>query len=98
MGKPEAKVEDYLRDRVKALGGQIRKVRWIGRTGAADELVWFQWPQVGLVECKAPGKDIDPRSSQGREFRRMSEAGWPIFVVSSKGDVDRVLIAIRLQK
>ena len=98
MGKPESKVEDYLRDRVKATGGQIRKVRWIGRTGAADRLVWYTFPQVGFVECKAARKAVDPRSSQGREFRRMSEAGWPIFEVNSCEDVDRVIDAIRGRK
>jgi hypothetical protein len=35
----ESTVEQYLVDRVKALGGEVRKVRWIGRNGAPDRLV-----------------------------------------------------------
>lgn len=35
----EAKIEAYLVKQVKALGGEVRKVKWIGRRGAPDRLV-----------------------------------------------------------
>lgn len=35
----ESDVEDYLVERVKELGGEVRKVKWIGRNGAPDRLV-----------------------------------------------------------
>lgn len=35
----EAKVEDFLVKRVKALGGEVRKVKWVGRKSAPDRLV-----------------------------------------------------------
>lgn len=35
----EAKVEEFLVKRVKALGGEVRKVKWIGRKSAPDRLV-----------------------------------------------------------
>lgn len=35
----ESDIEEYLVKRVKALGGEIRKVKWIGRRGAPDRLV-----------------------------------------------------------
>jgi hypothetical protein len=35
----ESKVEAHLTKRVKALGGEVRKVKWIGRAGAPDRLV-----------------------------------------------------------
>ena len=35
----ESVIEQYLVDRVKALGGEVRKVKWIGRRGAPDRLV-----------------------------------------------------------
>lgn len=35
----ESKIEAYLVERVKALGGEVRKVNWIGRRGAPDRLV-----------------------------------------------------------
>ena len=95
MGKAESSVEDYLGNRVKATGGSIRKLKWIGRRGAADRLVWYKFPNCAFVEVKAPGKDIDWRSSQGREFRRMEADGWPCFVVSSHEQVDFVLECVR---
>lgn len=35
----ERDIEKYLVERVKALGGEVRKVQWIGRRGAPDRLV-----------------------------------------------------------
>ena len=35
----ERDVEDYLVKRVKAMGGEVRKVQWIGRNSAPDRLV-----------------------------------------------------------
>ena len=97
MGAPEAKIEGYLRKRVKETGGMIRKIRWIGRRGAADNLVFYKFPAVALVECKAAGKDVDPRSQQARDLRRMREAGWPVYVVSSREEVDEVLARLAVK-
>lgn len=98
MGKPEAKVEDYLVERVKALGGEQRKLKWVGRAGAPDRLVWFTFPEVGMIEVK-PDRSTGPRGtlehSQRREIPRLREAGWPVFVVESREDVDAALAAIR---
>ena len=35
----ESQIEKYLVAQVKALGGEVRKVQWIGRRGAPDRLV-----------------------------------------------------------
>jgi len=35
----EATIEKYLVRRVKELGGEVRKVQWVGRQGAPDRLV-----------------------------------------------------------
>ncbi len=35
----ESDIEQYLVDRVKSLGGEVRKVKWIGRRSAPDRLV-----------------------------------------------------------
>lgn len=41
----ESKVEAHLTKRVKALGGEVRKMKWIGRHGAPDRLVLLSgWP------------------------------------------------------
>ena len=39
---PEAKIEAYLVEQVEARGALTRKLKWIGRRGAADRLV--VWP------------------------------------------------------
>lgn len=39
---PEGKVRAYLKRRIKELGGTHRKLQWIGRVGAPDEVAW--WP------------------------------------------------------
>lgn len=35
----ESQIEKYLVKRVKDLGGEVRKVAWVGRQGAPDRLV-----------------------------------------------------------
>jgi hypothetical protein len=35
----ESEIEKYLVQRVKAIDGEVRKVKWIGRSGAPDRLV-----------------------------------------------------------
>lgn len=42
----ERNVEQHLVARVKALGGEVRKVKWIGRRGAPDRLVLLS-PEAG---------------------------------------------------
>lgn len=94
----ESDIEDYLVNRVKALGGEVRKVKWIGRRGAPDRLVML--PPVNLtydsspaetiwVELKAPGEK--PKPHQAREHQRMREMGQRVEVVDSMKAVDEVL-------
>jgi hypothetical protein len=45
----ERDIEDYLVKRVKALGGEVRKVQWIGRNGAPDRLVMLPTQPRRLV-------------------------------------------------
>ena len=46
----ESDIEKYLCDRVKDLGGEVRKVKWIGRNGAPDRLV--------MLPTKQPSKEL----------------------------------------
>lgn len=94
MGKPEAKVENYLRKRVKETGGKIRKLRFVGRAGALDNLIWYKFPQVAVIECKAEGEDIDLRTPQGRVFLGMKADGWPSYVVRSHAEVDDAIAEV----
>lgn len=76
----ESDIEDYLVTRVKAMGGEVRKIKWIGRKSAPDRVVMLA-PRSSLVttiwvELKRSGlratfpKDAHERA-QHREHERM---------------------------
>jgi hypothetical protein len=84
----EADIEDYLVCRVMAMGGEVRKVQWVGRRGAPDRLVMLpQWRPCGTnavanwgktvsvwVELKAPGKAATfPANAHERQQAREHE-------------------------
>lgn len=84
----ERDIENYLVERVKAMGGEVRKVKWIGRHGAPDRLVLLPGRTV-WVELKAPGEK--PKAHQTREHNRMRRMGQRVEVVDSFERVDEVL-------
>jgi hypothetical protein len=96
----ERDIERHLVKRVKELGGEVRKVQWIGRVGAPDRLVML--PPLGdidshfyrrarsfWVELKAPGEK--PRASQLREHERMRTMGQRVVVIDSIEGVEELL-------
>lgn len=100
----ERDIEAYLCHRVKALGGEVRKLRWVGRNGAPDRLVMLLLQKVGItwpqgvvvntnstiwVELKAPGKKPEPH--QLREHKRMRAMGQRVVVIDSLEGVDDLL-------
>lgn len=87
----ESEVEDYLVKCVKKLGGEVRKVKWIGRRGAPDRFVMV----CGLnffVELKAPGKK--PNEQQQREIKSLKSKDVAVYVVDSTKAVDELLSTI----
>lgn len=101
----ERDIEEYLVQRVKAMGGEVRKVKWIGRIGAPDRLLMLphktvECAQYGTVsrgeaattiwvELKAPGAKARP--SQLREHDRMRSMGQNVLVVDSLEGVEALL-------
>jgi len=96
----ESQIEQYLVKRVNELGGEVRKVKWIGRRGAPDRLVMLpgDFGRFGedsapsrtiWVELKAPGEKAKPH--QVREHERMRRMGQHVVVVDSIEGVDEVL-------
>lgn len=96
----ESDIEKYLVKRVKELGGECRKIQFIGRPGAPDRLVMLppRWADAGVaadprstiwVELKAPGKKAEPH--QMREHARMRKMGQRVVVIDSLAGVDEVL-------
>lgn len=99
----ESDIESYLVKRVKAMGGEVRKVQWIGRRGAPDRLVMLPigrptWNHVAAsqgfsfaiwVELKAPGLKAEPH--QLREHKRMQAMGQRVVVIDSLEGVEALL-------
>lgn len=99
----ESDIERHLVKRVKELGGEVRKVQWIGRVGAPDRLVMLPPRTIRYdggysamvthptiwVELKAPG--AKPRPSQLREHERMRAMGQRVVVIDSLEGVEELL-------
>ena len=75
----ESLVEDYLVEQVKKAGGEVRKIKYIGRNGAPDRLVALRG--LHLVELKRPGKDAT--AGQFREHQRLRKQGASVWVIKS---------------
>lgn len=95
----ESDIEKHLVKRVKALGGEVRKVQWVGRRGAPDRLVMLpaERTETGAtflrhgiwVELKAPG--VKPEAHQLREHERMRAMGQRVVVIDSIEGVEALL-------
>lgn len=91
----ERDVRRHLKTRLKTYGGELRKVKWIGRNGAPDELVLIpgidgRQPQHGaFVELKAPGKEPEPH--QLREIEKLRAHGFSVYVLDTREAVDAAL-------
>lgn len=85
----EATVEDYLKKRVEDHGGEVRKVKWVGRRGAPDRRVMLPWI-CAWVELKRP-KGGRLEAHQVREHNRMRRYGEIVVTLYSKEEVDNWL-------
>lgn len=90
----ESDVEKYLVKRVKELGGEIRKTKWIGRSHAPDRVVFFKG--VWFVELKRP--NAAARAGQVREHSRMRQHGAAVFVINTIEQVDEFINEICSQR
>lgn len=96
----------YLTKRVKELGGEVRRVKWIGRNSAPDVVVLrphtmddLEWEGVGAaitwVEVKNPETietfPADARErAQHREHERMRKMGQCVKVIGTIEQVDKL--------
>ncbi len=96
----ESQIEQHLVKRVKELGGEVRKVQWVGRRGAPDRLVMTPMRETMdgrmdrpartiWVELKAPGEKVKPH--QKREHERMRAMGQRVVVIDSIEGVEGLL-------
>lgn len=97
----ECDIESYLVKRVKAMGGEVRKVQWIGRNSAPDRLVMLpktlhHGPRTIWVELKNPEtvKTFPANArerAQAREHKRMRELGQRVELVGTLEAVEEIL-------
>ena len=96
----ESDIEKRLVQRVKEVGGECRKVKWIGRPGAPDRIVMlpgvrsqvfseYRPDRIIWVELKAPG--VKPEPHQLREHERMRKKGQRVEVVDSYEKIEEIL-------
>jgi hypothetical protein len=95
----DSEIEKHLVKRVKELGGECRKIQFIGRRGAPDRLVMLPRGRASTgrfttcstiwVELKAPGKKAEPH--QAREHERMRAMGQMVVVIDSIEGVEELL-------
>lgn len=103
----ERDIEKYLVDRVKAMGGEVRKVSWIGRRGAPDRLVMlpsrdkhvreiagFSMPfhkPPATIWVELKAPGVKPEAHQLREHQRMTDMGQLVVVIDSLAGVEALL-------
>lgn len=85
----ERDIENYLRDRVKKLGGIAYKFESPGNAGVPDRLVLLPGGQVHFVELKAPGKK--PTALQLAQHRKINKLHSRVLIIDSKEKVDRFI-------
>lgn len=92
----ERDIEEVLVETVKLAGGEVRKVKWIGRNGAPDRCVML--PEFGpvFVEVKAPGEKLEPH--QAREHARMRKNGVLVTYIDSIAQAVSIVSHIRVLK
>lgn len=84
----ESAVRKHLHERIKALGGEHRAMKWIGRDHAPDDFCMLPGRHF-WVEAKRPGKAA--RDGQLREHDRMRAAGCEVLVLDTIEKIDAAL-------
>ena len=102
----ESEVEAYLVKRVQEIGGEVRKVKWLGRDGAPDRCLMLpDRAHRGVparttywVELKAGRAAKFPANAherkQAREHARMRKCGQTVVVLDTPAAIDAFLEAV----
>ena len=86
-------LEEYFVKRVAALGGHRRKVKFIGRKGAPDQLVKMpKWRKAKFVELKKPKGGVLAEIQKREHNRLRKHFGFEVLVAYTKEEVDQSLV------
>ena len=93
MAIRERSVEDYLANRVKAMGGCCEKVRVIGQRGWPDRFCALPGGIVFLVELKRPigGRLAAHQEKYHRELRAL---GVAVYTAKDSAQIDQLLSCV----
>ncbi len=95
MGRAEAEVENYLKQKVESLDGFSYKLERSGRLGAPDRLCVFTHGLSAFVECKSRVGRLSGK--QKREINRLVERHHLVYVTNTKKLVDLFIEEIRFK-
>ena len=76
----EIAIEERVQKFAQSRGWLVRKLQWIGRTGAPDRL-YMRRGRMVFAEFKQAGKEPDPK--QAREHKRVRDVGAEVVVIDS---------------
>lgn len=76
----EAKIEEYLKEKVERLNGMYIKFSSPGTNGVPDRIIILEG-KVYFVELKAPGKE--PRKLQKFIHAEMLKRGVKVYIIDS---------------
>lgn len=85
----EKVIEEYLRDRIKAVGGRAYKFVSPGNTGVPDRIILLPRGKIVFAELKAPGKK--PTALQELQHKRIQALGFKVLVIDDKSKVDDLI-------
>lgn len=85
----ENRIENYLINHVKKLGGKAYK--WVspGIIGVPDRIVLLPGGRIFFIELKAPGKK--PRKLQEYRIKELQELGFNAFYIDSIEKIKKVI-------
>lgn len=82
----EKEIEDYLRLKIKTLGGRAYKFVSPGNAGVPDRLVLLPGGRIAFAEMKAPGGRATPL--QKRQMEYIASLGFSVWLLDSRAKVD----------
>jgi hypothetical protein len=86
-------IEEYLRNKVKAVGGKAYKFVSPGNSGVPDRLVLLPGGRSIFVELKSPGNM--PTAKQLLQHRKLRTLGFTVLVIDSKEKVDEFIKSLK---
>ena len=82
----ESKIEKYLTQEVKKIGGESIKINSPGLNGMPDRWVGFPGGKMFFIEMKAPGKLLTKQ--QQYRAKQLRDMGFDSRKIDSKQEVD----------